>query len=681
MNQFHEDQPIESADSLNTVDLDSKSDWPVPEEDQKALVSFLSDELDMATRNNAKVIEDFEEYYNMIHAVRVSKPNEWESDIYLPEYLSRLQTQIGNFVAQYFGSTDFVEVDINSDDPKDILEARASKKLLNKLLNDKRAYYYHKIVRMLMFCFSCGYGIIKGGYKQNVRTVVSHYNQKSELATHPETGEYLAEDGMPYMNPMMQRPKYNTVQEPVYKNDIIDDRPVFDVYPVQNVYMSPEYCYSLNDKQYVIFETEKTLDGLRDEQEEMEYFNLDVLDKSDPAGSLGVNTYNKDGDKEEHPAPVSKTFVIYERWGQFPYIEDEQGNVSPGMDKDGQRLPGAVLGECIITSAKQRATEKLETIIRFKKSPHTKRPMVRFLCYVDMVNDCGFGDGEANRELQRAINDNYNLMNFRTRMAITPAFKGKKFAGLPDRIQLSPDKVVMIDGNVDSDLKEIQIQDNIQGGVVHQNLLSGRMDYCMATAPQTMGASPERGETATAASIINQRANIRIGMKSMNLEFIGFTEFYDMLLTLCNDFMLPETLEDLIGEDAYNYNPGRDDKFKPVSQALESEESKQFKVKTLQSMLPVIAPIQNPKTAMTINMIVGEIFETLGKNFKHIKKFLLEDDPSVIAIYQAYTGASGGQGTPPAMDPMAPASNQTGIPQSNMQQQVRQNAPRQTMAM
>lgn len=653
-----------------------KSDWNVSDDVQKAMLSHLTEEFGVAKRNNQAVTDDFNAYYDMLHGVRESKINDWESDIFIPAYTSRLLTQVGNFATQYFGSADFVEPAQQSDDPKDVAEAKASKKLLNTLLNDKEAYYYYKIIRNIMYVFSCGHGIIKGGYNQKIVKEFSHYSQESNYVTDPITGQYLSEDGTPYIDPTLQKPAFQTSQVPQYADRVLVDKPTFDVYPVQNVYMSPEYAYSLNDKEYVIFETEKTLDDLKADAQEMGYFNLEFLEKENPEGQRGETTYNKDGKQEEQPRPPLKTFIVLERWGKYPVIEKD-GKFLPGFDKDGKFAEGAINEECIIHYVKGREQDEPNQIIGFRKSRHSKRPMVRFLCYVDMIKDSGFGDGEVNRELQKAINDNYNLMNYRTKLSITPAFKGKKFS-VDENIRITPEKVTLLD-NIE-DLQEIIVQDNIQGGIVHQNLLSSQMDYCMATAPQTMGASPERAETATMASIVNQRANVRIGMKSMNLEFIGFTEFYDMLLTLCNDFMLPETLEELIGkEDALAYNPKRKDKFKPVSQALETEESKQFKIKSWQGVLGMVAGIQNPKQPMVVNYIIGQILELMGGSFKTFKKFMLEEDPETMLLYTLATG-SNGQASPPAMNPMAPQQNQQGQPQRQPEQMMRQNAPRQQIA-
>jgi hypothetical protein len=648
------------------------SDWTVSDSVQKSLLGHLTTELEVAKRNNEKVNGDFKTFYNMIHSVRNRKPNEWESDISLPEFLSRLLTQIGNFCAQYFSSTDYVECDIDSEDPKDIAEAKASKKLLNILLKDPDAFYYHKIVRLINYVFTCGNGVIKGGYDQVIEQVISHYEQKSDFIVDDATGDYLAEDGSTYIDPTAQKPAIQSVQNPVYKDKVVVDKPNFDVWPNQCVYMSPEYTYTLNDKEYVIFETEKTLSQLKAEQEFMGYFNLDFLEPLVPEGQRGEKTYNQDGTEIPQPEPVDKTFVLYERWGKYPAIEKD-GEYTPAIDEQGKVDPEAELVECIIHYIQEREKDNPRYVIGFKKSPHTRRPMVKFLCYVDMVNDNGFGDGEVNRELQIAMDDNFNIGAYRTTMAAMPSFKGKRFSGIPEKVKTGPMHVTMLENL--TDLEQWVINDNIQGTAYQHNLLASRMDYSMATSPQMMGAPSDRAETATVGSIQNQRANIRIGMKSMNLEFIGFADFYRMILTLCNDFMLPETLDDLVGKElAAAYNPKRKDKFKPVSQALETEESKQFKLKTWQGILGMVAPIQNPKTPQVVNYILGQMLETMGGQFSHFKKFMFEDDPQTVLLYQLATGAKT-MGSPPAgPNPMAPPQNQQGMPQRPPEQMVRMRA-------
>jgi hypothetical protein len=197
------------------------------------------------------------------------------------------------------------------------------------------------------------------------------------------------------------------------------------------------------------------------------------------------------------------------------------------------------------------------------------------------------------------------------------------------------------------------------------------MSYSMATSAPTMGMTPDRQETATMASIVDQRASIRINLKSMNLEFIGFTEFYDMILTLVNDFMLPETLTELIGEElAAAYNPKRRDKFKPVSQALETEASKNYKLKTYQGILGMVAGMQNPKTPFVVNYILGQMLEIMGGNFAHFKKFMFSESVEANMLYAIATGSKG-MASPQAAPQGAPPQNQLGMPQGVQEQAAR----------
>ena len=668
------------------------SDAPFSESIQQTLAAVLSDELAIARRNTEAANKDFTEYYDMIHCLRDMKPHEWEGDIFLPEFVSRLLTQVGNFVQQYFSSKDFVEAQIMSEDVQDIAEGKASKKLLNTLLNDKDAHYYAKIVRLLMFVFTSGRGYIKGGYAQQLERQFKGYRTDSSYGQ-DEAGNILAEDGSVFADTLLQRPMMQNQEVPVYRTEAIVDKPIFDVYPNQYVHVSPEYTYSLQQKRYVIYETELTVDELYADKELYGYFNLHILEgmRGDTAlREHAEKTYNEEGDKELPEKPVSEPFVICERWGKFPCIveRNEFGQITsakPGITKEGEYEDKAENIECIISWAKTSGEQKREpdsasnlpgpgdTLVRFQHSPFSKRPMVRFGCYIDPLKDEGFGDGEVNRELQIAINDMYNLSNYRTQLATTPAFKAKRFSGIPKQVRIDPEKVIDLE-NIE-DLQEILIKDDINGAMAHMSMLSSRMDYAMATSPQTMGMESNRRETATVGAIMDRRASVRIGMKSMTLEFTGFVEFYDMILSLCNDFMLPETLTSLIGEDAQYYNPDRDDRFKPVTQAIETEESKNFKIQMWDQIMGRVVAIPNPKTPMVINYILGQILELMGGDFKHFKQFMFNEDPTANLLYQLATGGQGmGQApTPNAPQLMGAESNQTGLPMSGSEQAVRGN--------
>lgn len=646
-----------------------ETDAPFSDDIQKHILDWLDREFAVAKRNMAPFHTAFQEFDDMIHCRR-DKKNDYEPDIYLPEFTARLLTQIGNFVSQYFSSRDFVEARVDSDDPKDVAEGRASKKLLNTILGEKETHYFHKLCRLLMFVNPGGFGIIKGGYDQKVEKVLQGYQQVAEYAR-DEAGEMLAEDGTVYIDPYTQIPGKTVRQEPVFADKIVKDRPVFDVYPVTNVYYDQKYAYSLADKEYVYFETEMTLDQLKKDQQRMGYFNLKRLEAMEkgPDADEQNKPHSVDGTAEEPPVKVSPVYKVLERWGVWPMMVEEDGTYKPGMNRNGDIDTNAENIEGILSYACEGTENTALELIRFQKSPHSIRPMARFLCYIDAVKDSGFGDGETSKELQIAVNDSFNLGAYRTEMATKLTFKAKRWAGIDENIKLGPDKAILLE-NIE-DLQEFKVMDDIQGGMYQLNTLASRMDDVMATGANARGMPSERRETATVGAIMDRRADIRMSLKTSSLEYIGFAEFYDMILSLCNDFMLPQTLIELIGEDAYYYNPQREDKFEPVSQSLETEESKSFKVKMWDQILGRVVGMPNPKTPVVVNYILGQVLELLGGDFKHLKQFMFEEDQEANMLYTLATGAKGQGSTPNAAGGPGQAQNQTGLPQGGAEQMAR----------
>ena len=148
-----------------------KTDSDISEDIQQSIIKGLRDDFFIAEQNMDIVNDGFDDYYDMVHCKRANTANEWESDISLPEFTSRLLTQIGNFVAKYFSSRDYVETDEDDGDAETQAGAKVSKNLLNSLLNDTDAHYFQKVVRLLMFTWPTGWGVIKGDYKQKIETV------------------------------------------------------------------------------------------------------------------------------------------------------------------------------------------------------------------------------------------------------------------------------------------------------------------------------------------------------------------------------------------------------------------------------------------------------------------------------------------------------------------------------
>jgi hypothetical protein len=118
------------------------------------------------------------------------------------------------------------------------------------------------------------------------------------------------------------------------------------------------------------------------------------------------------------------------------------------------------------------------------------------------------------------------------------------------------------------------------------------------------------------------------------------------------------------------YNPKRRDKFKPVSQALETEASKNYKLKVYQGILGMVGGVQNPKTPLVINYLIGQMIEIMGGDFSHFKKFMFSEDETTNLLYILATGAKG-MPSPAAPPQMAQPQNQLGMPQRPQEQQAR----------
>jgi hypothetical protein len=91
------------------------------------------------------------------------------------------------------------------------------------------------------------------------------------------------------------------------------------------------------------------------------------------------------------------------------------------------------------------------------------------------------------------------------------------------------------------------------------------------------------------------------------------------------------------------------------------------------------AQVQNPKTPQVLNYIMGQMLELMGGKFKAFKKFMFEEDPTTMLLYQLATGAKGMGSAPSGPNPSAPPQNQMGQPQRPAETMVRQNAPQQQM--
>jgi len=663
---------------FNNEDMDmgtDKNESPTPMDDWQELVAniIVNSEYKADQSNMEKEHKDMDAILDMLVCDRSEKDYDWQSDIFIPDFPAIHLTQIGELVSQYFGRWEKVDCVPPTNDPMDVLKGKAAKDFLNYHLNARYMHYLPKFIRQTSLARLFGWCVIKLHYESDIEmkeeqtgvrdvprgTGVDIYGTQLEESPYPE--------------------RMTMTQEPIMEQRKIinKDRPNFEVWPNHNVFMDNKYVYSLQDKDHVIFRDEVKLSKLREESKYSQYMNLDLL-KQDVETDAENATYNKKSKAGEKYDRIIQKFdpdiERLERWGKWPVIVTEDQKFVSGIDEDGNIFPDAQLVETIITVANFKTKKH---IIRFQPNipelgGYGFRPIIRFMCYIHPTKDRGMGEGMYARELQKAINDTFNMNNDRTRMATFPTIKKRKYALVDnDTLQFGPEHVMELENMDDVDI--IQITDNIQGGLIQQDMLFNKMQQILAKYTMDLGSPPGKGQPVTTTMLAEQKSNIRDTLVNLTLEHTGLGEFYDMMLKMAGMFMQPETLQSILGDMTMFFDPNVEYNFVPVSTAILTEHAKESKIQIWDQILGRIVSIPNPRTFALVNLIMKEILELAGKEYSHYGDFLLDENapnPELLKILLTGQQAQqGGKGQPKKQQ--AKPQNQYGNEQTFLEQQAR----------
>lgn len=627
----------------------------------------IDGEYETAKRNKKNDIDDYEASIDMLEGVRSEKDYDWMSDISLNEFASTELTQNSIDSSQYFQTRDYVEVYLEDSSEEATVSAASTKECINRTLNQKHLHYYQKFMRARINNDLGGYVYTRCWWEQKTRLV----NIKKPIMVELDVDEY----GNDIIDPDIQVRARKVIEIDDIAEEVITDRFNFDIVDPRNVFTDNTYVYSLQDKKFVSVRFEKTLNDLKQDTDNMGYFNLDVLKEMQVPMETETSkeSFNKDDKQQKMPHDKDKPYDIVERHGLFWINADKEGRVifnkegrpEAGIKSDGEPLENAVLQETIITHA---LSDSHRVLIRFQLQPYKYadgkpfKPVIRGLCYIHPSKDTGLGDGKYSRELQIAIDDTFNLGNDRTRLATMPTLKRKKYTTDDNtEIYFEPGHDIPLEDV--NDLVEMKIDDNITGALQQISMLTGKMHQIRSIYPTTMGDVPSiASTTATAVAGAEGKSNMRANYKSLTFEHTLLTPLYDMILQMTWQFAKPETGFKLMGEKVFDFNPSLDYTFKPLSQSIEVEHSKTLKKRELGNMLPIVAQIPNPKAPMLFNFIVAEIFKLMGDEYEKFSKFLLDEKVPF---------PERGAGSTPAQEGVA-VSNQNQIAMSGMEEVTRE---------
>ena len=650
---------------------DDKSIVNVPHEfDEKleqVLASIVVDnEYNLVRQQSGPEVTDFELQVDMLECKRSSKDYDWMSDVFIPEMPAVILSEASDWANQYFQTRDFVEVKLEGTEPGNKEKCVAAKKLLNETLNRRGLYHFSKYIRSRSI--NALFGQVYA---------VCWWTQRTQPQVVGQQDVVVPLDVDIYGNEMIdtqnQIPATRVEQQPVWGEKILADYFDYEVIDPRNVFTLNTYDYSLQTKPWVILRAERTYEELVAEAGDYGYFNLDLVKnlKEPSETDTSRETYNKDDYKQKPPKSPTKPFDIITRFGQMWVVQAERG-LAPGYDTSGNKLDEARLVECVTTFVISGSSRVL---IGLREQPNRDgkgnpfRPIIRGWCYVHPTKDSGLSDGRNMQELQKALNDTFNMAADRTKLATLPTLKGRKYA-LEDNttIRFEPEHVMELE-NPETDLIEFKISDDVGGALNQMAMLKDAMYEVTARFPTTMGALPtEASTTATAVAGAETRTSGRTNYKSLTFEYTFLLDFYWMILQLTAQHAKPQTLYQLMGEDWVNFDPDADYKYSPLSANIEVEQNKYRKLSLIDQMMGRVANIPNPNTPKVLNYLLKMAFELFGNEFPDYQEYMFDQSPQAA---QQQMMAQGGQQMLPEAN-LAPTSNQSGLPQGNLEQYTRE---------
>jgi len=639
---------------------------------EKAIINKLAvGEYETHKMQSQQDNEDFETYVALLDADRPEKEQEWRSDISIPEFASHVLTQSSLDVAQYFQTHDFVECYCEDEDEQSLLAAQANKELINRTLNRRDLYHFFKFIR------SKTTNNLKGSVWAECRW---RQETRDDVIGVKRTVEELETDilGFPLTDRETQMPATRIVEEKVYGKVPLIDQFEYDILDPRNVVTDNKYVYSAQDKDFVYVRRTRTLEELKRDADVEGYFNLHLLEDVTPTEQTETDRETIDKDKPRGATPNftgQKRFDVYKRYGKYWAIvkeRDEDGyprKVKPGLDANGNIRKQAEWIELIQVFAKSGTNR---TLIAFHPTPYRDhngvpyKALIRGLCYVHPTRDNGMGDGQFARELQKGIDDTFNISNDRVSLATLPTFKGKRYVTEDNNTTfIEPEHVIELQ-DPEKDLIELQVSDNIQGALNQIQVLTTKMDQVMAIFPTTMGDMPGKAST-TATAVVGAEGKVsgRTNYKAMTFEYTFLTELYWMITQMTYRFAFPETGEKLMGRKVVDFDPTRDYTYKPLSQSIESEQSKMAKIRMWQQVAQMVVQIQHPDTVNMLNYCFGEICKLMGDEYVNFAEAFLGTDVAIQSSRQMGSQAEGMEGTP---------TNQNMVPMTGQEAYAREAA-------
>lgn len=602
---------------------------------------------------------DFESLLDMLECKRAEKDYSWLSDFCFPHIPQIILTDASSWANQYFQTRDFVDAKLDGTGKDDLKKCDAAKSVINKTLNRRDLFHYHKYIRGRLINALAGQVWGLCWWSQDIRPYVRGWEEQ------PST---LDEQG----NEISQSPK------PQYGERILRDQFEYEIYDSRNVFTDNRYVYSVQDKDFIIFRSEKTYEELKAEEVKKGYFNLHLIKDLKPPEKTDTEkeSYGKNEPNPQYGKKVSGTFDVLLRFGKMWAIVKEKDpsgypiKITPGYTVTGEPSDKAELVEAVI---EQIVTSGIKILIRFepliyrdsKGRPY--RPVIRGWCYIHPTKDIGLSDGKYNREIQIGINDSLNMAGDRIKLSTVPTLKANRLSIEDnDTIYFAPEHIMEL--NDVKDIEEFKIDGNVEGPLAMAQLFKSEGQTVSSVYPTSMGdtGAIKASMPATIGAIAENRSNLRGNYKSLTFEYTFLLDFYWIILQMTDQFAQDETLQKMIGDNVQYFDPNPDYTYSPVTSNIEMEYNKKTKIQNYdQTMGRISGMVQViPELVPIIAHIIRRQLELQGDEFPAIAQ-MIEN------LSKAQPRQEGAQGNQIAnVNPME-STNQSGIAPSSAETATR----------
>jgi len=573
---------------------------------QKSVCSLVvENEYRIAKQNISSRVSDMNDIRDMFYCERSRKDYDWQSNIFIPKVPQHIWAGISKMVKMYFSTRDRVKVLPIGKKDKNL--SRAASKLLNRILNKPELHFFVKFVKALVFAFLYGDSTIKGWWVQETEERITGQSPVSSPVFN-ETGDITG------INQEVEE-----IKETIPIKDYFDCQ----VYDPRNVFYSPEITHSAQDKRYVIFRSVEDYISLKREAGRLNYFNLEKLVEDEQTET------DKDTDNvKQKQSAIFKDIEILERLGTFPVRRTAKGDVMPGLDQNGRPLDNAKWEQMIITVANINSKPVL---IRFDQNKDGFIQVARLYCYIDPHKEHGIGQGTYTKDLQIAINDNFNMRNDSVILNTIGMNIVRKDAAIEwDTIVTAPGNNMMVE-EPKEDIIPWRPGVNVTDAAMQHQLLDTELSRTTAEYPHSMGDMPNRREPATTSLMAQESGNYRNNLIALTLEYTGLSEFYNMVLKLADKYMHARTALEILEDDAQYLDLSGQYNYQPVSVSIEPEAQKMVKIQMLQNLIMTMSKIPNPKTVGIINKLMAEIFTSLGDEYEDFADLLLDEKTPIPA--------------------------------------------------